>query len=776
MAIHWIREADVAFSEDQDVFSIRTSWDQTPRQIAVADPTVNQKQIQWYLDEFAAKDPLAAQRAAEARHILQRCCESISTQASPPPTGHGDEGATRGPRLVDVVAAAAGDGSRMYAAPWEAIEAEHPDFVIRRRVETLGVTTPHNNNTIRARPPASPSSSSVTSPPSPGNGVRSNSNTATFNILLVAARASKADAALYGQVARPLARVIDALPSQGAQATRVTLDIARPGTLAALKERLESASAAGEPYQLVHFDLHGKIEGKKAWLCFTDGPVQGRRVASLLAAHGVTFAVLNACNSASAASVASVPRSRQNRRGLIAAAAAAAEANLARVLVEHSGGVSHVFAMSYRLQISAVESVTTAFYAALLRDGLSFARSAAAARRAMRNDPARVARFGLEVPLMDWIVPVVYTSCLEDPVVVALPRTAAVVRPGKFLARAGRRRTAMMQWPGGPVRVGGQVTTGKLEHVPKREREEGHGHLRGRDGDILELETRLAQNKEAGVTHPLLVAGERGCGKTTLLRDLARWWPRTGWVSRVVYLDLEATPAETPTKLIEMVAQALNSEEVKSPAGSGAGNGGEGGRRLDRNGVSRGTLVILDHFQVSLPFKLKAGDLTRFYAAAREWKACLAGLSLLATHTIVASYHFPWYIDESADTTWPWTAYYQLGPLAADTRLAADVASTERSLRGMLGTRRDCDVFAEISAWAGVDVALHEAVVSLCRARGVRAVSRLLRTNTDLLASEGFDAAAGRVIARSRAYRGAECPRCCRGGRSLPTPPPRLWS
>lgn len=264
MAIHWIREADVASSEDQDVFSIRTSWDQTPRQIAVADPTVNRKQIQWYLDEFAEKEPLAAQRAAEARHILQRCCESISTQASPPPTGHGDEGATRGPRLVDVVAAAAGDGSRMYAAPWEAIEAEHPDFVIRRRVETLGVTTPHNNNTIRARPPAflSSSSSSVTSPPSPGTGVRSNSNTATFNILLVAARAGKADAALYGQVARPLVRVIDALP-QGTQATRVTLDIARPGTLAALKERLESASAAGEPYQLVHFDLHGKIEGKK---------------------------------------------------------------------------------------------------------------------------------------------------------------------------------------------------------------------------------------------------------------------------------------------------------------------------------------------------------------------------------------------------------------------------------------------------------------------------------------------------------------------------------
>ncbi|KAH7024383.1 CHAT domain-containing protein [Microdochium trichocladiopsis] len=654
----WMREADSS-TDDRDTWSIQASWPNAPTRLSTPGFVASHKQLQWYLEDFAAKEPLAGDRAAEARYTLEQYCNSIRSQSAPQV---GPGATTKTPTLVDIIAK--GSESRLHALPWEALENDSR-FVVRRRVETvgsIGITRAVSELSI--------------------------GNIATFNILLVAARADQDDTAPYGQVAQPLVRILDCLPPGSPS---VKLQIARPGTFVALQNHLEDARKRGKPFHLVHFDLHGKVQKKRARLCFTDRVVEGREVAKLLAEHGVTFAVLNACNSA-------------------AAHHARPETNLARVLVEE--GVPHVLAMSYQLQISTVGTMVTAFYEALLRDQMSFARSAAAARRAMRDEPVRTGRFGLTVEVLDWIVPVVYTSREQDPVVVTTSVVAkATPRRGRFSLRWGSSSGSV------PIPVAGA--------------------LQGRDGDVLELETRLVQNREAGIHHPLLMTGERGCGKTALLRHLTQWWVKTGWMSRVIYVDLESTPAETPEKLREALTRALAGDKssqdgLMTPAGS--------------------TLIIVDHFEVNPPFKLNIAGVSQFAATTELWRRCIEGLSDLPARIIVASYHFPWYIDLAESSTWPWKAYYMLPPPTAEAGFVAGVAGTEKSFRGMLSSRRDCDVFDDISKWAAVHVPLHEAVVALCRTKGVREVSTLLRTNTDLLAVNGFESAR---IKQSKAYQAA---------------------
>ncbi|MGH4011075.1 MAG: hypothetical protein ACRDTH_23435 [Pseudonocardiaceae bacterium] len=55
----------------------------------------------------------------------------------------------------------------------------------------------------------------------------------------------------YRMIARPLLERLEAVRG------RVELVVLRPPTLEALAEALSKARAAGEPFQVVHFDGHG---------------------------------------------------------------------------------------------------------------------------------------------------------------------------------------------------------------------------------------------------------------------------------------------------------------------------------------------------------------------------------------------------------------------------------------------------------------------------------------------------------------------------------------
>ena len=159
----------------------------------------------------------------------------------------------------------------------------------------------------------------------------------------------------------------------------VRIELVRPGTWAALRERLRQATREhGSGYfHVVHFDVHGAVagfdemergrkadrylfgdageefEGERGFLFFeTDElkkahPVSAGEVAQLLAEHRVPVAVLNACQSAKES---------------------ASEASLAQRLVD--AGVPVAVGMAYSVTVTAAEQAMPVLYDGLSR-GLS---------------------------------------------------------------------------------------------------------------------------------------------------------------------------------------------------------------------------------------------------------------------------------------------------------------------------------------------------------------------------------------------------------------------
>jgi len=78
-----------------------------------------------------------------------------------------------------------------------------------------------------------------------------------FNILLVVARPAGAQDAGLRVISRPL---LDALYTSTPDHTlQARLDVVRPGSFEEFKAQLEKASSSGVQYDVVHFDLHGKV-------------------------------------------------------------------------------------------------------------------------------------------------------------------------------------------------------------------------------------------------------------------------------------------------------------------------------------------------------------------------------------------------------------------------------------------------------------------------------------------------------------------------------------
>ena len=84
------------------------------------------------------------------------------------------------------------------------------------------------------------------------------------------------------------------------------------------------------------------------------------------------------------------------------------EANLAKVFAEE--GVRNILAMSFKLQADTATRFTYSFYKSLFELNRPFSLAVADAREALRINDTRCARFGLQIRLQDWIVPVVYTA------------------------------------------------------------------------------------------------------------------------------------------------------------------------------------------------------------------------------------------------------------------------------------------------------------------------------------------------------------------------------
>lgn len=290
--------------------------------------------------------------------------------------------------------------------------------------------------------------------------------------------------------AGPLVEAIEALAGQ------VELQLLTPPTLPALRDELERAQRAGQPYHVLHFDGHGVYDRHAGLgaLCFEHpddaqrarGPrrhcnVPSPELGALLRDHGIPLVFLEACQTAQAES---------------------ANESVAGALLKT--GVGSVVAMSHSVLVETSRRFVEAFYRALSR-GERVGSAMLAGQRELKDHPARGRVFGVgEFRLQDWFVPVLYQD-RDDPPLFRVTPSAQTLEDWR--QRLDHRRGALPEPP-------------------------AHGFV-GRSRELLALERLLAGERYA------VVRGQGGEGKTALASEFARWRVRARQVARAAFVSLE---------------------------------------------------------------------------------------------------------------------------------------------------------------------------------------------------------------------------------------------
>ena len=316
---------------------------------------------------------------------------------------------------------------------------------------------------------------------------------ARLRVLMVISRPAGDRDVGYRMVARPLLHRLEAVRGD------VDLVVLRPPTLDRLREVLAQARAAGEPFQVVHFDGHGAFTQRRApsWgaaVTLGSGPegvlvfeqsgggadrVPAGRVAAVLAEAEVPVVVLNACQSG--------------------ALGREVEAAVATRLLQQGAAV--VVAMAFSVYAVAAAEFMTAFYERLFTGG-QIADAVTAGRQRLAERPRRPSPKGA-LPLQDWIVPVLYAR--QD---VSFP----------YLRRTPTASDA--------------PTVGQILDLVRQQPDTEHqedslaavGSFVGRDALFYELEVAARLQKV------VLLHGSGGTGKTELVKAFGRWWRDTGGV------------------------------------------------------------------------------------------------------------------------------------------------------------------------------------------------------------------------------------------------------
>ncbi|MFN7761443.1 MAG: tetratricopeptide repeat protein [Pseudanabaena sp.] len=324
----------------------------------------------------------------------------------------------------------------------------------------------------------------------------------TLNLLMVTARPFKEDVA-YRVVSRPLIEAIanSQLP--------VKIDLLRPATFEALSKHLEEKGAGH--YHMIHFDCHGALlpyttcekvmlggnltfkqrygrnplapyQGVKAFVVLesdVDGEedlVEATELAALLTGKRIPVCMLNACQSG-------------KQLGSEAAADQGAdyrETSLGSRLM--AAGMQMVVAMGYSVTVTAAKVMMAAVYEQIFNKKL-LEDAVRLGRRELFNQKERSAYFNYEIPLEDWLLPVVYGTQQVN------------LNLRDFTAR---EEEAYFESLGQAF----EFVQPEYEFV-------------GRDLDILRIEKALARH------NMLLLQGMGGTGKTTLLNFLREWWEKT---------------------------------------------------------------------------------------------------------------------------------------------------------------------------------------------------------------------------------------------------------
>jgi hypothetical protein len=430
--------------------------------------------------------------------------------------------------------------------------------------------------------------------------------TSTLNILLVIGRDTSQNPLTYDDVNPFLATdaLVKIQNSLGDVRSPVELniEIVRPSTLEAFAEHLQRAEDTHGPgyFHLVHFDMHGEVRArpgggtKHGFLYFSDPSsdgtvaIPGSIVSPILKRHNVHFAVLNSCESARAS--------------------LGDDANIAMGFIKD--GVLGVLGMSFKVGSGAATLFLDAFYRGFLVDGESFSHSAATGRAALRLNPSRMARYGLQREMNDSFVAVAYGPNLD-----------------LFLAQPTSRTRRRFMRSGGPKSSAQSTPALAFDASP----------VVGRDFDLLRLEKQLVHSRV------IFLHGAAGVGKTTFLLHAASLWRSTNFVNAVVNVDvardsvlsaedlyvsvlsqllLQVSFQEHSSRLWSMPSRSLRSYDLNMIEGTIAGNI-----------ALINVVIVLDGLQTPLsaaPEQLTPGAL---HGAARsQILQCIGFLTRLAQH------------------------------------------------------------------------------------------------------------------------------------------------
>ncbi len=199
-------------------------------------------------------------------------------------------------------------------------------------------------------------------------------------------------------------------------------------------------------------------------------------VAKVLAEHGINCAILNACDSARA------------DEGL--------RANLAATFLEK--GVENVLAMACKFPSSAIEPFFSVFYDSFLRQGLPMSTAAAEARKHLREHGLRKSRFGLELQVQDWFIPVSYHLSHHN-----------------------------LLLGGNP-----QPDSSTTYHPVERTAPRANPLIIGRDFDLLRLEEAVTNSTS------VLIHGHAGIGKSGFVQYAFDRWKHTQYFDKFSMVDM----------------------------------------------------------------------------------------------------------------------------------------------------------------------------------------------------------------------------------------------
>ncbi|TFK68840.1 hypothetical protein BDN72DRAFT_649850 [Pluteus cervinus] len=342
-----------------------------------------------------------------------------------------------------------------------------------------------------------------------------------FNVLLVIAR----DLDPQKQEADPTIGLEPLLAIQKELQQRdsgclLSVEVVRPGTFSALTKHLKSATQEHGKgyYHLVHFDVHGMVKMKAegadkrskvptAGLLFAPKEhgramdfVPAKKIVTLLHEHKIELVFLNACESANSRSGDS--------------------ANLAKALLDE--GIYNVVAMQCKVMSGAAMLFGHRFYQKFIQECLSFSEAVGEAQLWLSEHTQRSAKYGLEVSLQDWIVPVAYVK----------EKDAQIVEESSQVPKAPLAQPNLS--------------------LPEKEPFE----LIGRGRDCLALERDLV---ESGL---VFLHGVGGVGKSALLQRLISVWEATRFTKRVLYVDFASDAPINHCCFVACVRSQINPSSV----------------------------------------------------------------------------------------------------------------------------------------------------------------------------------------------------------------------